>query len=136
MQKTVSAPGQGIVSARRLAAAVLAEAAAAAALLMICAVLIGKETLPGGIEKVYVVVCLVCAAAIGGAISSRRVRQGKLIAALANAAAFEALLLTAGLVSGGGSLSGEGTLYQLLCVLLGSITGCIATVKTHKRRKR
>ena len=136
MQKSVAASGQGIVSARRLAAAVLAETAAEAALLLICAVLIDRETLPDGIGKAYVAVCLVCAAALGGAISSSRVKQGKLIAVLANAAAFEALLISVGLVFGGGSLSGEGTLYQLLCVLLGSITGCIATVKTHKRRKR
>ena len=136
MQKTSPAAGQGIVSAKRLGAAVLTEAAAAVLLLLICAALIERETLPCGIEKAYVVVCLVCSASLGGAISASRLRQGRLIAALANAAAFEALLLLSGLVSEGGRLSGEGVLYQLLCVLLGSITGCIMTLKSNKKRKR
>lgn len=124
-------------SGARAALAILSFAASASALLMLAAVLISGEVLPDDIGKAYVAAALVAASAVSSAILAGGFESGKVIAIILNTAACEALLLILALTLSAGSLPGKTLVYQIMCVLAGSITGCIlsARKKPPKRKK-
>ena len=115
----------------RCAAALLSFAAVSAAVLLGFSILVAGETLPDDIGKAYIVAALVAGAAVSSAVLASGLERGKALAIVINAALTEALLLALGLVLGQGSLSGTAVVYQMLCVLAGSITGCI--LSAHKK---
>lgn len=107
-----------------------------AALLLAISALISRELLPLSYARAYACVSMFSGAAMGSVLLASGVSEGKAIAALINAGVLMALILTVGLITGQGSVSASAIPYQLLCVTLGSITGCIPTLKVTKRKKK
>jgi predicted regulator of Ras-like GTPase activity (Roadblock/LC7/MglB family) len=118
----------------RCLAALLSFAAVSAAVLFCFSALIAGEKLPDDIGKAYIVAALVAGAAVSSAVLASGLKSGKALAIVINAVLAEALLLALGLTLGQGSLSGRAAVFQILCVLAGSITGCI--LSAHKRPRR
>lgn len=119
----------------KLLFSLLAGLAVTAVVLLAASVLVSRETLPPGPGKIYVIVALVAGAACSSLLFSRG-RGRKLLSALLSAAAMELVVLCAGLALGGGRVEVSALPYQLLCVALGSITGCIMTAGTRRRKRR
>ena len=107
-----------------------------AALLLAISALISRELLPLSYARAYACVCMYSGAALGSVLLASGVSEGKAIAALINAGVLMALIIAVGLLMGEGSVSASAIPYQLLCVALGSITGCIPTLKVSKRKRR
>lgn len=125
------------VCPKRALMALAVFAGSAAAMLMLESVLISLELLPDDIGKVYIIFALVLSSAVSASLTASGLSSGKAIASAISAAEAEALLLTSGLIISGGNLSGAAVIYQLLCVLAGSITGCLMSAsRGHTASKR
>lgn len=107
-----------------------------AAMLLAVSTLISHELLPLSYERIYACICMFSGSALGSVLLASGVSEGKAIAALINAAVIMALIFTAGVIAGQGSISASAIPYQLLCVALGSITGCIPTLRKIKRKRK
>lgn len=107
-----------------------------AALLLAISALISRELLPLSYTRAYACVCMLSGSALGSLLLTSGVSEDKAIAALINAGVLMALILTVGVIAGQGSVSAAAIPYQLLCVALGSITGCIPTLRGSKRKRK
>lgn len=130
----------GTVSKRLTPKRVLLSSASAcllmAALLLAISALINRELLPLSYGRVYACACMFSGSALGSLLLTSGAGEGKAIAALVNAGAITALILVAGVITGKGSVSAAAIPQQLICTALGSITGCILTLRKIKRKRR
>lgn len=124
------------LSIKRIAFAVLLTCAIVIVLLFASAALISREILPANLGRAYIIFSIIAGTTAGSSLLSSGVNEGKAIAALINAAMILVIILTTGLIIGKGSISASAIPYQLLCVALGSITGCILTARKRKKKRR
>ena len=121
---------------KRVAISSVLACALMAALLLAISSLISRELLPLSYERVYICICMFSGSALGSLLLVSGMNEGKAIAALINAGAIMVFIFIAGVIAGQGSISASAIPYQLLCVALGSITGCISTLRKIKRKRR
>ena len=107
-----------------------------AALLLAISTMISHEMLPISYGRAYACVCMFSGSTLGSLLLTSGVSDGKAIAALVNMGVITALIFMAGVIMGQGSVSAAAIPYQLLCTALGSITGCIPTLRSVKRKRR
>lgn len=107
-----------------------------ASLLLVISAMISRELLPLSYGRVYTCVCMFCGAASGSLLLASGVSEGKAIAALVSAGVITALILTCGVIMGQGRVSASVIPYQLLCIVAGSITGCIPFGRKTKRKRK
>ncbi|MCM1148653.1 MAG: hypothetical protein NC319_01000 [Butyricicoccus sp.] len=107
-----------------------------AALLLAISALISRELLPLSYARAYACVSMFSGAALGAVLLASGVSEGKAFAALINAGMLVALVLIVGLIAGQGSVSASAIPYQLMCIALGSITGCIPTLRVTKYKRK
>lgn len=107
-----------------------------AALLLAISEMISRELLPLSYGRAYACVCMFSGSALGSLLLTSGVSERKAIAALVNAGVIMALILVAGVIMGQGSVSAAAIPYQLMSTVLGSITGCILTLRRTKRKRR
>lgn len=99
--------------------------------------MIGKGLLPLKMGKVYIILSLVLASVMGGKIMSVSYTGRKIIGLLEFSLVFMLMLIGLGLILGKGSIGAEAVLYEMLCIVAGSITGGIAsTIKPKSRKTR
>jgi peptidoglycan/LPS O-acetylase OafA/YrhL len=132
MTKTASA-SKKLTPKRIICAAALTWLVTAAVLLAI-ATLISLEVLAQDMW-IYTYAAAVIGSAAGAMFLCSGMYQGKAVAALVNALAFFALIILFSLIAGEGGTSVETLWYDLMCVVVGSITGCILTLRKRSRRK-
>lgn len=106
------------------------------ALLLAVSAMISRELLPLSYGRAYACVCMFSGSVLGSLLLTSGASEGKAIAALVNAGVITALILAAGVIMGQGSVSAAAIPYQLMCTALGSITGCILTLRKTKRKRR
>lgn len=121
---------------KRVALSAVLACLLTAAMLLAVSALISRELLPMSHERVYACICMFSGAALGSVLLASGVSEGKAIAALINAAVIMAIIFAVGVIAGRGSISAAAIPYQLLCVALGSITGCIPALRKIKRKRR
>lgn len=105
-------------------------------MLLAVSALISRELLPLSHERTYGCVCMFAGSALGSVLLVSGMSEGRAIAALINAGVIIVLIFAAGVAAGEGRISAAAIPYQLLCVGLGSITGCISTLRKIKRKRR
>lgn len=122
---------------KRMLAAVVGFCIIACAMLLAAAALIGREVLPNGVGKVYVIAALVAASCFSSAVIARGRQTAKAAAIGISFVLAEVVLIAAGLILGGGRLDAEAAGVSALSVAVGSITGCIMSIGRKRRvRKR
>ena len=105
-------------------------------LLLAISELISRELLPLSYGRAYACVCMFSGSTLGSLLLTSGASEGKAIAALVNAGVITALILAAGVIMGQGSVSAAAIPQQLICTALGSITGCILSLRKMKRKRR
>ena len=111
-------------------------AALALVLLFLCAWGLAREWLPYGRELLFARAALALSGGLAAYLACRRQSGGKAVCAAESACVPVALLLLLQIVTNSSSSFNISLLANVLCVVCGSLAGCLLTARRGGRRRK